>query len=359
MMLVDQEQWVAIHTRSGVLAHQFSPSQYGKLSWSREQRQVTKCTMHAPLGPNVDRLPDLVPWVHQLSVFNSRQELYWTGPLQKVTGTRRDLTLTAADPSALMARTRNPLTKRWDATDPAVPAGELWNGLITHHGLNIEPVIRFDPLGDRFDFRVVGDEQMVDQTIAQLVDVGLRWTVIAGTPLLGPVGVDPIAALSEDDFINADIELSRDGTDSYNDILVKGADNIARARLPMHGENLQQIIQIGSMFGVGNVQRATEAYVRYYGSIRETLTLPADAALHPDAPVTMDQLVPSARFTMEAFDIIRTWELTSMSCDVDNAGAFVSVAMESIPLVPLEVSELTEAASKQGNTTPTNQGVQL
>lgn len=327
---------VAIHTLGGVHLFAFGPEHQVDLTWTRAWREVSRCDLKVP-GTVVSgqlHLPLIVPWLHWCSVWGAG-EVLWTGPIQKVTVDVEFTTINAVDIGALLARTRVPITKRWDATRPENIAAELWTAMIANHGLDITPLVLPDPEGDAFDFEVETDARMLDQVNDDLVNLGLSWTVVAGTPLLGVAVSEPPPALGMDDFIGAGIQLVRDGTRTYNDILVRGAGADERTRISLHGLNLQTLVTIDSLEGISSVERAVRQYARYTAGFRDSLVLTGNTVLHPDAPVLLSQLIPSARFIIQAYDMamLMSCEGIEVRC---SAGAFdVSVSMEAFYRIPI------------------------
>lgn len=332
MAVITDEQLISLHTADGITLWEFPPDHYADSTWGRRLRDASSASLTLPPQPGLERLPKMVPWLHWVSIYDGpRDLLLWSGPIQKARANRAGLSLEAKDHASYLARTRNPMTKRWDGIDPAYPAGELWSQMAEVQGLKTAPIVRPDPEGQRYDFQVVTDQQMLDQTLKDLVNLGLRWAVVSGAPIIGPVGLDPIATLGEDDFIGDGIDLVRDGTAIFNDVLVRGPDNLGRARRDFFGQNLQTIANLDSMFGVGNVRRAAEEYVRNSSLVRSRLELPSGTQLHPDAPTHIDELMPSARFVIETEGIRELVELTSIECERRSGVASVKVTMDSLP----------------------------
>lgn len=331
---------VAIHTFQGVQLYQLLPTDQITLSWGREVHEVTRCELR--VSSTVDfNVKDIVPWLHWVSVWDGdAKNLYWTGPIQKAVGDRNTIDISARDVAAYTARTRCPLTKKWDAADPGDIAAELWDSMIELQGLSVKPVVRPDPEGNRFDFEVKADEKMVEDYINDLVGLGLKWSVVAGTPVLGPSPVNPIAAFSENDFVGGGLTLVRDGATTFNDVLLRGADSFARKRVELGGLNLQTIVHIDNMFKVSNTDRATTQYVKHTGVIRDLVQVPGGAVLHPDAHVTVEELVPTARFVVEAFDLMTLVQLDSMEDSGATGESAVKVTMSSVVDLP-ELSKLT------------------
>lgn len=331
MAVVTDAQFVTLHNARGVTLYQFAPEDYTDITWSRDQRDASRCSLSLPPQPEFDRLPDIMPWLHWITVHDGdRNVSLWTGPVQKASASRAGLRLEVKDHAAYLARTRDPITKRWDAADPAWIAAELWRNMLDQQGVKSRVIERPDPEGDRFDYAVVADEQMMDQTIGSLVNFGLRWTVVSGVAIIGPLSLEPVATLGPDDFLGDGITLTRDGGAVYNDVLVRGADVRHRERVEFYGQNLQTIHNVDDMFGVSNVTRAAQQYVRYTGSMRTKLELPAATVLHPDAPVSIDELMPSARFVVQAEGIRQLMELTGVEVVRRAGSTSVSVKMESV-----------------------------
>lgn len=331
MSPISERQIVSLHTYSGVQMYQFASGELIDLTWTREADEVSRATVNVPSRLEYDRMPDIYPWLHWVSVWDETgQDLYWAGPVQNVEGNRDGLSLTCRDPAALYTRTRCPVTKRWDVTDPVEIAGELWDYLVELHGLNIAPMVRLNPYGEKVDYSLRADDQMLDAVFEDLVRIGLRWTVVAGMPILGPMPRVIIAALGEHDFVGKGITLKRDGSQTFNDVLLRGGDNLSRARVEMGGLNLQTSVTIDSMFGVSNVDRATKEYAKHVSRFHDTLSLPQSAVLHPDAPVDVRQLVPSSRYTLEAYGVLMQMELTGIDVSCTPEASTVSVRLAAV-----------------------------
>lgn len=345
MPVVTDDQVVSIHSIKGVQLYQFTPEDQAEMTWTRALRRVGKCDLAAPPVDDSDRFPDIVPWLHWVTVYDGGDEsVLWSGPIEKARMSRQGLMVWAKDHAALLRRTDVPITKDWDNADPAWIAGELWQRMIEHHGLNIAPIVRSDPEGDRFDYSTVANTEALDVTIDALVQIGLRWNVTTGIPILGPMPLTPRATLSEADFLGADIGLLRDGSETFNSVLVRGPDALGRETVPLHGLNLQTIVMIENMFGVSNVKRAARQYARHTAGIRTALDIPSGTELHPDAPVSIRELVPSSRFVVSAHELRELVELEAVEVHRTPAATNVKVNMESV----IELPELAEVIESTG-----------
>jgi hypothetical protein len=334
--IVTGEQMVVIRDTSGVPVFEFPPSQIVSLQWGREGQQVSKCTLATPplldSGGNFVRI---VPWLHWLEVWSTDMDpvLYWTGPVQEPSSDQFGGQITASDVGVFLAKTRCPITESWDAVDPSIPALAAWQGMLTQQGLDrIVPIQRINPWGQRFDVTLTSDVETLDKTMSEMEQMGLYWSVNAGIPLLGPMPLQPIASLGLAHFAQQGPRVVRDGTTVFNDVLVRGPDNIVRASVPLNGLNLQTIVNLDNMFELTNVLSAAQQYVLYTGSFRTTINVPSGAILVPDAPVTVDQLVPTARYAVEVFGVRVRMQLQSMQCTLTSGQTpQVAVTLVEVP----------------------------
>jgi len=347
-------QIVSLHTVQGVQLYQVLGSDLIDLVWSRESETPSRCEVTLPSTLDFNRLPDVTPWLHWISVWDeSGQELLWSGPIHKTSATRDTMTLSAWDMSSLFSRTRCPITKRWDVAWPVDIAEELIDYMLELHGLKVRPIVqpvRPKQYDERFDFSVSNDGTMLNSIIDNLARLGLRWTVVSGIPVLGQLPRTTIAALSENDFVGGGLVVVRDGADTYNDVLLRGADNLATARTDFGGLTLQTTVEIDDMFGVSNVDRAVRQYVRYAATIRDSVILPDNAVLHPNAPVTLAQLVPGARFVVDAYGLLVQAELTGLDVTCSSTTSAVSVRLSSVSPDEPELVVIQERASISGGT---------
>lgn len=344
--IVSPTQIVALRTAAGTQIAQYRGDQQTNLTWSREAKETSRCELTVQSDMTyTGRIPDIQPWAHWADVWDDTgQLLLWSGPVVKMVANRDQVVISARDLSAYGSRTRVPITKRWDAIDPALVAGEMYRYMLEHHNLDAQAIVRPDPLGDRYDFKTTADDGQVDKVIEDLVGLGMTWTVVNGTPILGPVSRRPVASLGERDFVGGGLTITRDGTNSYNDILLRSGSDQARAIVPMGGLALQQTVDIDSVFGVSNTNKATLSYAQYVGKIRDMLSLSDGVVLHPASPISIEELIPGARVFIEAYGIIFTMGLTRVEVTTSAGASQVSVGMEA---VDDELPELVELQAKR------------
>ncbi|WP_409428377.1 hypothetical protein [Mycobacterium sp. SMC-11] len=333
-MIISADQMVSVRTRDGVQAAQFTGAQLTSLRWGWEGGQTTKCT----LAVSVDDVAglDITPWQHWIDVWTPEVNYpVWSGPIQTATKGRDTAGITAADPSVFGRRTRCPITKDWDNTAPAKIAAELWTAMLARHGITVDPIVLTgvdsmrvaDGHGDYVDFSVSADEAMMDSVFDRLTQVGLNWSVIGGVPFLGVMPRQPVTTLGERDFIDGGLQLVRDGATTFNDVVLRAADTIARGTVPLGEHNLQTLIHIDNMFGVSNAQTGLRTYLAYMARIRDEVRVPAGARLSPDAPVLLEQLVPTTRMVVDAFDTATLTTVGSMDVTLAAGNCDVAVSL--------------------------------
>lgn len=284
----------AVHTVDGRRVADLPARSVLSAVWTRELSEVSRCE----LTSTDEAAHDIVPWHHWITAYDG-DTVVWTGPVQRVQLGRTTATISARDVSTFMWRTRTPVTKRWQGTEVARIAAELWALMLELHRVDAEPVVRRALSTAAFDVSADADKSMLHQMHDELVKLGLRWTVVAGRPILGPVSTKPVASLGEADLV-ADIEVIRDGTNTYNDVRLQGQNFAAYSLTDLGGMRLQTLVSLDTVFGVSNVQNATDAYAAQVSQIRDSLVVPAGASLRLDQSFGLDELVPGAMFAVYA-----------------------------------------------------------
>ena len=102
----------------------------------------------------------------------------------------------------------------------------------------------------------------------------------------------------------------------------------------MGGLNLQSIVTVDKLSSVGNAERAAYEQAKHFAQIHDSVTVPQGSELHPDAPVMLDDLIPSTRFTVNAYGLRTLVELENMNCTVGSEGSKTTVSMESVVQLP-------------------------
>lgn len=332
--VIDPNMYVSLHTYDGIQLDQYPPKRQLSITWGRALRNVSTCELTVPSTLLTSGVPDILPFMHWVSVFSSADELLWTGPITVPDVGEDTLIVNVSDPMVYAQYTRVPITKQWSGTDPADIAAELIAPMISMHGLRTRLVVRRDPEADPFDYETTADEKMLDVVLNDLVDKGLRWTAVAGTIVLGPMPRDPVVELSNEHFTEAGIRIKRDGRKTANDVMVRGGDATAQARVPLGGLNLQSLVSVDDVFALSNVRHALRQQLRHTARIREALVLSENTQLHPNAPVHISELVPSARFPINAYGLQTMQELDAVKVTRSGADVSVAVSMENVVDLP-------------------------
>lgn len=349
--VVPVRQAISIETFTGVKVFDYLPEEQTSLTWSREMRQTSQCRTSIPIDSHVQSL-ELQPFLHWMSVFDadaygSDVRPLWRGPIYTARMNRVRLNIRAVDPSAYMEKTRVPFSRKWESTDPSVIANELWQEMLQIHGLEVDTIVLPDPDGTPFDFDVTADDGYVTDVFDELSRLGLRWTVVSGVPILGPAPKNSILSLSDSDFMGDGPELVRDGSRSANDIMVRVADNEVKRRTAMGGLNLQAVFDVDNLSGITNAEHAVLEALRHYGRIHDSVILPPSVQLRPDAPVSIEQLIPSTRYDIDAYGMQTDHELDSLEVALSSDNVVLTVTMEEVKDPP-ELEEIGQQALAAG-----------
>lgn len=291
-----EEVAVSVHTADGRLIGDLPCDTITNFTWGREANEVSICDLTVATQGAPEVIEDLLPWVHWITVWHDDLPV-WTGPVQGCTIGKVSTTITARDSSTFMWRTRVPVTRNWLETAPARIANDLWTSMFQLHGIRVTPHVLPGIADATFTLSAKSDSKMLHQLMDDLVKVGLNWTVVAGRPVLGEFTRDPVAELAECDFM-VELERRRDGTQTFNDVRVQGQNWAQIAIADLAGLHLQTLVSMDDLFGASNIQRAAQQYAKDSARIRDELYVPPQATLHPQAPVTFNDLIPGKVFTV-------------------------------------------------------------
>lgn len=154
--------------------------------------------------------------------------------------------------------------------------------------------------------------------------------MIAGVPILGPANLKATTALGVEHFVGDAVEVVRDGAAFCNDVLLRAAGAQAYGRVQAGGLQLQRTVTIDSIDGVSNADRAAQLYAQYLGRVRTEVTMPGGAVLHPDAPVGVEQLIPSARINVDAYGTQVTTQVQQVTVTAADGRAQVAVKLQAV-----------------------------
>lgn len=310
-VFADTQLAVSVHTVDGRLVGDFPCNMINNFTFGREATEVSTASFQVSTQGDPELVEELRQWVHWVT-FWLGDTAVWTGPIWNVRIGRTITTVSARDPSIFMWRTRVPITRTFTDTAPARIADTVWRLMNQLHGIKGTPLVLPGVVQDTFTVSATADTRYLHQFMDELVKVGLQWTVVAGRVILGEFPRSPVAELQECDFL-IELERQRDGSQVFNDVRVQGQNWASTAVADLAGLRLQGLVSMDDMFGASNIQRATQQYARQVARLRDDLVVPANASLHPQAPVTYDDLIPGrvfAVYTETASQLMRLDQLT-------------------------------------------------
>lgn len=323
------DESLSIHTVDGAIVGDIPANAVSGLTWGRELSEVSIADFSINTDAARETLEDIRPWLHWVTVWDHGIGV-WTGPIQKAIIGRESSSISARDCSTFAWRSRCPITRTWTETATTDIAAELYRLMLAQHRIRTTPLVIPTLADDTFTIRVDADSRMVHQVIEDLVKLGMDWTIVGGRPVLGTFPTTPVAELTELDFL-VEIQRIRDGSQTFNDIRVQGQNWGQTAIVELSGLNLQGIVALDDMFGVSNIQKAARRYVSGSAAIRDTLLVPNGAALHPDAPVSIDDLTPGRVFTVHSDGVSNLMRLDSMSVAASDTDFTVQVSLVAVP----------------------------
>jgi hypothetical protein len=301
---------VSVHTVDGRAVGDFPCNLILNYSFGRESLEVSTAEIQVATQGDPDLIEELRQWVHWITLWLGDTPV-WTGPIWHIRISRALTTIKARDPAIFMWRTRVPISRTFSDTVPARIANVMWTRMMELHNVRATPLVLPDLSDDTFTVTAQANTRMMHQFMDELVKVGLHWTVVSGRPVLGQFPRSPVAELQECDFL-VEIERQRDGSQTFNDLRVQGQNWAATAIADLAGLHLQGMVSLDDMFGASNIERAAEQQARETARLRDDLVVPANASLHPQAPVTMDDLTPGkvfALYTSTASQLMRLDQL--------------------------------------------------
>ncbi len=304
-------------------------------TWSRELNEVSRCQVTAGIQDIAEKI---TPWLHWVSCWHG-QELQWIGPVQDTSRDAMSMTVNARDVSTLMWHTRTQITRTWSQLNVAPIAADMWADMLSLHGVDASPqVLPALASASRYDVAVTADHRYVQQDMADLTKLGLRWTVVRGRPILGTQPAEIVAELSDRDF-TVGMSIGRSGATTANDVRVQGKNGAYTQRNELAGLRLQSIVSLDDLFGVNNIQRAAQEYAGRSSVIRDAVVVPQSATLTPDASIELSDLVPGINVTVSALGLRTILRLDQVTVTGSPQGTQVAVSLST----PDNLTELEKA----------------
>lgn len=296
------EYEVLILTRGGKDLVARAP--WTNLNWQRVIDDTSKSSFQLDTSCLKDIAPAR-PWRHEISIVRDNEEV-WAGPLIQPTapiqGDHVVYLAQARDLTAWWDHRRIHFDHSWADVDLSTMFEEIADDAMS---VDRSPglVVSGTPCGVRGTRTILAlQHQMAGPTLRELTDIGVDWTVIARTVLMGGavVPTDSIGTLHDEDFIVPPVP-SYDGLSQANSWIVRGAggggeqpDTIfGTGRDPAAGHLDGVLESVDTITSIQDNESATSAARSRTDLTKEVLVL-QDCVLSPKATVTLAELVPGS-----------------------------------------------------------------
>lgn len=331
---------VRIHWRGGALEKPVELMNHvSDVSWSRTLNDVS--TAEVVLSKVSDSccrdLQDVHDWVHELSIYRNVQgtpQLVWQGPIQVIRIRRQTVVIEAADVFAWLDKLVNTYRVTYNTAAPI--QGNRRRGTIVymahnHLRLNLEQSSLSVPpdYPGIMDYVVVREDglpvisvekdgstntaiwtEYLGEIFREWIKRGLTWTTVGRSIVFRGFANQqtlPITRMSMDDFMG-EVEVVRDGTSTatYGFATNQSTQDISEGFTVGWGYSGTAYGRLDSLVEV-NEEYETEAEAQTelrQAARREiagryptplVIRVPDGAQISPDAPITMDMLVPGER----------------------------------------------------------------
>lgn len=301
------------------------------VQWGRESEETSSASVS--LSGIADVAEDVWPWHHWMNVWDGDTRV-WSGLVRTVTLGEGGVRLDARDVSTLLGRTRVPESGRFETMNMPRLGADVWERAMVGHRISTEPVVRYPSGSELYDYRVEADTAMVSDVFDDLVAMGLRWTVTAGRPVFGwPLSGAPVADLSQRDFTVA-LSRVRDGSRTYNDVRLQGQNYAATYHVDVGGLNLQSVVSVDDLFGVGNIRRAARSYVARTARVEDVIDVPSSAGLSPTAEADVEDLVPGNEVIVRAGGLQQLMRVSGVDVSWKSGAGTVSVRLSRVDREP-------------------------
>lgn len=351
---------VKLHHMGG--RHPFARVRTGvaEVTWSRELDAVSEAQVviaRQVIDADCDRqLRRLRPWAHELTLYRAGDsQPVWQGPITLTERTRTTYTITARDLAAWLEVRTNPESYEWTDIDLVAVARRLVRmGLTggTRPDPNFWPHCLFDPTGidtDREQARTYAVP--IKDELDALCDQGMDYTVTRRRLWCFPeptIATPAQGRLTHNDIVD-ELSLVVDGDQTATRWIVEGQTGDGDRVRAIEGEVDQYygLIERAVRAENARTERAcrnvARTRLRYSRRPPVMVTVPDGAALHPRAPITIDQLIPGTRWDISLVDWLDDTttpsKLTRVSVTAEPSKR-EQVAVSFVPIGSDEVQEV-------------------
>lgn len=316
------------------------------VKWSRELNEVTQATVHCFLPAGIVDL--LEPWVHLLQVHRD-DALVWEGIVLRVESSWNRVVVNASDAGLMFSRRRVPHDRVWRQHDASQVMQTMVEDAVGHRDpTGLTEAITARPSRVWVTAAWSAAECMVGDVVDDLVGMGLSWCVSAGRLLVGPVGSEyTTAQLSDRDFDNR-MTVVKDGSEVVTDALVLGKG--VWGQWSAVESPLGSVQALESADGAVRKAEAEEIARRLVADASVSprrLLVPSGSRLMPDAPVSVEELVPGVLVPVASRQtgvlMASVMQLLKVEVSVDSGGEKVNVTLSEIS-VTHDAGELPDPA---------------
>lgn len=278
------------------------------IEWARLLDETSEASVRvvSPSAECCEALGRLRTWRHELQVYRGPDRV-WEGPLRVIEYGPDEISLYARDVSGwLEVRKAEAFT---GVVDSAERAYAVIRAALAVDDPNVRPYVQLrGPSGQQVSREVQENSTYAIDEIRDLAAVGMDWTVLGRSIIVGDTTTEFRFGLNDEHFRGA-VTVTDDGNLYGSEWTVRG--EAAAAAVVPDGEEAPQVVGIagGESPYFGLVQRIIEETVETNAEAVEAaqervdfnasgpplvLDISRDATLLPEAPVSVNSLVPGA-----------------------------------------------------------------
>lgn len=290
------------------------------VDWSRVLDDFSECTIRIPLsGPDCEPcsiIKDVNPWHHEIALFRDGRYV-WSGPVVNVVGGRLEATIIARDLLQLMEKRIIHEYICFSAAcgkataDLSVIGKAIIDDAFAVDGHNYE-VQTWSMTGLLGERQYTPGEQALNE-FQELLRQGLDATVLGRRIIIGSTPFGLTQTLTSDDFL-VDLEYEIDGLNMATRAITFGEGVVGVAKAPGSADNgntpyygLLEYVSLDRQELNTQIlaNEGAQALIDALYPAPVTLSTPTGARLSPNAPVTIDELVPGVMIPVIATDLCR------------------------------------------------------
>lgn len=314
------------------------------VKWGRVLDDTSEATVTFP-GDDPDccsALADIRSWCHDMCIYRDGA-MVWQGPVVRPTASRAVNEFTARDVTAWLSH--RVIHNLIDYTPAGAGAADLT--AIAEHIVrdafepddpNVLPYLTVRPSGVTGERRYEPDTTYAFTELQELARGGIDFTAIGHRIILS--GQEPLGRLATltDEHFAGDLKVIEDGLSATTRAIVTGEGVTATSGGVGVCGLLETLVKEQQIKDAGSAQYEADALVRAGDPAPLILEVPAGAQLTPDAPVTIEQLVPGVVIPVAATDLCRpvttVLQLTRVEVSYGNGNEAVQITLAPLGAGP-------------------------